>query len=382
MPNLSVLYALQGLGEGAANLGKRKQDREDRAARQQREAVDAALATLQLKKGGVYKPEPTPPDLWDPAQPGGVRGLRGLELTDLEPREALAAKAARSSPLAGDYRYDPEEDSAVMAGIRAMNEKAQDRALRERQVGATERQVGAAERQAGAAEVRANAAAQQQPTPRSIDRNSPEGVAADVERARRIAEAEVPFKEKLANIERNRPARLPESAVEKMAGIDALVGQANEVVAALGAANKKGVDVTGRFGGLIREPTWLMNTRGKGGDTGKDVRSLISNLFATLAHQRGGTALSASEIQLLESYLPTTAEDEGTAIVKTRRFIKELQRMKATKEQAYERYGYRSGRDDATATSATSDADLYEQRRDAGDTHEQAVQFVQSRRKP
>jgi hypothetical protein len=134
---------------------------------------------------------------------------------------------------------------------------------------------------------------------------------------------------------------LPASAVEKLTGLDDIEQMATEVKDALEAAIKANNDVTGRaIGGLVKEPGWVMNARGKGGATGKDVRAMIGNLFATVAKERGGTALSEGELALLESYIPNKDEDEGSAFIKANRFIKAIQRMKKNKLAGYQKYGY------------------------------------------
>lgn len=79
----------------------------------------------------------------------------------------------------------------------------------------------------------------------------------------------------------------------------------------------------------------------------------------------------------MESYLPSTKDNEPDALIKARQFIAELQRMKANKEQGYSRYGYGVG---ASPASDLSDADLYEQLRDEGLSHEEAVAQVEARK--
>lgn len=133
--------------------------------------------------------------------------------------------------------------------------------------------------------------------------------------------------------------RLPSSMIEKLGAYDAIEGMAGDVKAALEEATRKGVNVTGRLGGVIKTPTWAKNFVGMGGQTGTDVRALIGNLYATIAKERGGTALSANEIRLLESYLPNENEDEGQAILKANRFLREIRRLKEAKIAALQKYG-------------------------------------------
>lgn len=170
---------------------------------------------------------------------------------------------------------------------------------------------------------------------------------------------------------------MPSAAVEKFIGLDNLLGQTADVVRDLESVVAEGVDATGRAGGVIPEPAWVMNLRRKGGDRGRDIRVRIGNLFSTLAKERGGTALSAPEIALLESFLPNKDDNEPDALAKAKRFYAELTRMKANKEKGYAQYGYGTG---VSPASDLSDADLYEQLRDEGLSHEEAVAQVEARK--
>lgn len=136
---------------------------------------------------------------------------------------------------------------------------------------------------------------------------------------------------------------IPSSAVEKLSGIDNMISMAQEVSKALSGAITNDVDVTGRAGGVVSTPTWVKNATGKGGDVGKDVRAVMGNLYGTVAKERGGTALSASELRLLESYLPNENEPETTALIKVNRFARELQRMRDNKVKLYAEMGYGGG---------------------------------------
>jgi hypothetical protein len=133
--------------------------------------------------------------------------------------------------------------------------------------------------------------------------------------------------------------RLPASMVSQLGAYDAIEGMATEVKERLEKAVRENVDVTGRAGGIIKTPTWVKNAIGKGGVIGKDVRGLIGNLYATLAKERGGTALSENELRLLESYMPNENEPEGTAIVKANRLVREIKRLKTAKLAALQKYG-------------------------------------------
>lgn len=143
---------------------------------------------------------------------------------------------------------------------------------------------------------------------------------------------------------------IPASAVEKLVAIDNIVSMGEEVARELESAQNDGRNITGRMFGVIPTATWMKNAvgmgnRGASGDDqrGTDVRALIGNLYATVAKERGGTALSANEIRLLESYLPSENDDEQTAHTKALRFVGTLKTIRRNKEQAYQRYGYGAG---------------------------------------
>lgn len=138
-------------------------------------------------------------------------------------------------------------------------------------------------------------------------------------------------------------AGLPNSVIERMAGLDNLISMGGDVTATLESAIANKVDVTGRVGGIIPTPAWTKNAAilggVKGGAVGEDARALIGTLYSTLAKERGGAALSAAEIGILETFLPSINEDEGRALAKAKRFVVEMERMKKSKIDAYQKYG-------------------------------------------
>lgn len=146
------------------------------------------------------------------------------------------------------------------------------------------------------------------------------------------------------------PARLPATAVNDLAELDALMGQGREVAQALAGAVRNKTNATGRVGGLLPTPTFVKEFVGQGGKEGSNVRDAISNLFATIAKQRGGSALSASEIALLERYVPNENDDESRALMKSNRFVRELDRIKRSKVENFRKAGY--GSEPATPDAA------------------------------
>lgn len=170
----------------------------------------------------------------------------------------------------------------------------------------------------------------------NIDPLSSTGISAAAQRAAAVARAEAPFKASA----QPKARALPSSAVEKLVGIDNMLGMATDVRDALQRAVKENTDVTGRVGGVIPTPGWVKNLTGKGGTEGTDTRALIGNLYGTVAKERGGSALSATEIRLLESYMPSENDDERTATIKANRFIRTLRGMRENKLKAYQQFGF------------------------------------------
>jgi hypothetical protein len=179
-----------------------------------------------------------------------------------------------------------------------------------------------------------------QGAPRNIDPLSPEGIDAAAKRAAAVAAATPRPK--------SAQRALPSSAVEKLVGIDNMLSMATEVRDGLQKAATSKTNVTGRIGGIIPTATWMKNLANVGGDEGKDVRAMIGNLYGTVAKERGGSALSAAEIKLLESYIPNENEDEHTATIKANRFIRVLRSMRENKLKAYQQFGF--GVDDEAPT--------------------------------
>jgi hypothetical protein len=175
---------------------------------------------------------------------------------------------------------------------------------------------------------------------RNIDPLSPQGIKAAAERAVVVAQATPRPK--------SATRALPSSAVEKLVGIDNMMDMATQVRDGLQKAATNRTNVTGRIAGVIPTPSWVKNLAGVGGDEGKDVRAMLGNLYGTVAKERGGSALSAAEIKLLESYIPNENEDEHTATIKANRFIRTLRAMRENKIKAYQQFGF--GVDDEAPT--------------------------------
>jgi hypothetical protein len=127
--------------------------------------------------------------------------------------------------------------------------------------------------------------------------------------------------------------------IEKLGAYDAIIGQAEEVQVALENAVLTGTDATGRVAGVLPTPAWTKNLFRMGGDVGEDVRALIGNLYGTLAKEKGGTALSKTELGLLESYVPNQNDSEASGVIKAKRFIREMERIRDAKLAAMIKYG-------------------------------------------
>lgn len=131
---------------------------------------------------------------------------------------------------------------------------------------------------------------------------------------------------------------VPPGAVKEIAAYDTIKDQAQSMLDNLKAATENKVDVTGRIGGIIPEPNWVMNLMNKGGETGKRVRADIQNLYATITKERAGTAVSKQELDLLESYLPNVNESEENAILKAEEFVKTITSQREAKLNTYQQF--------------------------------------------
>lgn len=143
---------------------------------------------------------------------------------------------------------------------------------------------------------------------------------------------------------------LPASAVEKEISVDNLRSSAGNVQRSLEDAINNNVDATGRVGGVLPTPSWWKNANiplpgmgTKGGEAGRQTRNIINSLKATVAKERAGTALSPSELDLLESYIPNDNDDEQQALQKAKDFIASLDQIKQNRQKAFAKYGYGDG---------------------------------------
>lgn len=139
---------------------------------------------------------------------------------------------------------------------------------------------------------------------------------------------------------------LPSTAVEKMVGVDNMLSNAHDVEHSLESAIREGRNVTGRTMG-IKTPTWVKNTFGMGNKNGDQggvtTRSIVNSLKGTIAKERAGTSMTPSELDLLESYVPSDNDDEAVALAKAKQFIKTLEQVKSNRMNAYGKYGYGVG---------------------------------------
>lgn len=152
------------------------------------------------------------------------------------------------------------------------------------------------------------------------------------------------------NAGRPKARPIPASAVEKEISVDNLRSSAGNVQRSLEDAIANRVDATGRVGGVLPTPSWWKNANiplpgmgTKGGEEGRQTRNIINSLKATVAKERAGTALSPSELDLLESYIPNDNDDEAQALQKAKDFIASLDQIKQNRQKAFSKYGYGDG---------------------------------------
>lgn len=136
---------------------------------------------------------------------------------------------------------------------------------------------------------------------------------------------------------------LPATAVEKMVGVDNMLSNAGDVQHSLEDAIASKTNATGRVFGVIKTPTWAKNTFGMGGEKGLHVRNVIGSLKGTIAKERAGTSMTPSELDLLESYIPSDNDPEEIALAKAKDFVRALNQIKANRAAAYGKYGYSMG---------------------------------------
>lgn len=143
-----------------------------------------------------------------------------------------------------------------------------------------------------------------------------------------------------------KPRNMPASAIEKNIGLDNMLGEAENVQRTLESAIANKTDVSGRVGGVVKTPTWWKNADlswigmgPKGGQEGVRARQVINSLKGQIAKERAGTAMSPSELDLLESYIPSDNDDETTALNKTKEFVRALNEIKGNRQKAYSQYG-------------------------------------------
>ena len=116
-----------------------------------------------------------------------------------------------------------------------------------------------------------------------------------------------------------KPAQAPASVLTELADMATLDDMSKEILL---LAEKNGWGgVGGMEAGSISK--WAMKNLGVGVPTEQELRSMISNVTATIAKLRGGTAFTPNEQKLLEEYTPTINDDP--AMIQSK--LKSLQRF-------------------------------------------------------
>ncbi|HKA65425.1 MAG TPA: hypothetical protein VKD00_06870 [Methyloceanibacter sp.] len=130
----------------------------------------------------------------------------------------------------------------------------------------------------------------------------------------------------------------PQSFVKDSSALQELSDQTRSVASGLQNAVNKKIRATGMLGGVIPIPDRVQDFFNLGGTEGKDLRDQISNLYATVAKQRGGTALTEYEISLLERYLPDTKDTTKRALQQAVNFMSTLNGIIESKKATYSQY--------------------------------------------
>ena len=86
-------------------------------------------------------------------------------------------------------------------------------------------------------------------------------------------------------------------------------------------------NISGRGLGVVPIPMWVRNNvlrERQGGEAGASARGMFGNLVSMVGKARSGGAITPSEFNRLETFLPTADDDEGAVMQKLQDFLAEL----------------------------------------------------------
>jgi hypothetical protein len=107
-----------------------------------------------------------------------------------------------------------------------------------------------------------------------------------------------------------KPVAIPSNVKMKRADMQTIAKMVDSVEALGDKIQWKGVGSTGFGSGLLRG--LYKSTTGRGSNEEASLRTEIGNIKGTIAKLRGGAAFTPSEMQMLETYVPTIGEDPSS----------------------------------------------------------------------
>ncbi len=127
--------------------------------------------------------------------------------------------------------------------------------------------------------------------------------------------------------------------IEQINNLDNVINIATDAERQMRGAIASGANATGRLFGVLPLPTAVRDITNQGGTQGRAARIALGNLFSTIAQLRSGAAISASEMERLEAFLPSMQDDEEVAQQKLNGVLRALRQLRATRMRNYAQYG-------------------------------------------
>jgi hypothetical protein len=153
---------------------------------------------------------------------------------------------------------------------------------------------------------------------------------------------------------------LSPAQIEQINGIDTILTDARDAERQVRGAIASGNNITGRVGGIIPLPSFVRDFTKQGGEAGVSARAAIGRVFSSLANDISGAAISASEMERLEKFIPSDNDTEENLQIKLNGLIRSLQTIRAMRMRNAAQYG-RGGVGVTAADMAVDSADFLDQ---------------------
>lgn len=154
---------------------------------------------------------------------------------------------------------------------------------------------------------------------------------------------------------------LPAAQVEKQALIEQQVAESKALATDFAAAIKAGVNATGRLGGLVPTQSWMKNLVSMGGDAGGALRDRIAALNSFIGNALSGAAISPSEAERLQRWVPSENDNERDVLRKLNSFHRTMNEIAVAKRKAFAAYGYGGPGEPVAGADAPDDDEEYQQ---------------------